>query len=146
VKQVARQTGVPEWTVRYYDRIGLVSPRARSSAGYRLYGPEEQGKLRFIRQAKSLGLSLEEIRALIAAAERGCCGELVPELQRLLDNKVAEVDIQLAELAAFRDRLVSFRAGQGGSCGCHGHGAFCGCLEGVPAPVTKTEIDDRRIT
>lgn len=124
---------MPERTIRYYDRINLVSPRARSDAGYRLYGPEEEGKLRFVRQAKSLGLSLDDIRALIAAAERGCCDEVVPELDRLLDQKIDQLDAQLAALAAFRDRLLAFRAGSGSGCGCDGHGTFCGCLNDPPA-------------
>lgn len=125
--------GLPERTVRYYDRINLVSPRSRSEAGYRLYGPEEEGKLRFVRQAKSLGLSLDDIRVLIAAAERGCCGEVVPELDRRLDQRIRELDAQLGELAAFHDRLVAFRTRHGSACGCDRHGAFCGCLNDAPA-------------
>ena len=132
VKQVAERVGLPSRTVRYYDRIGLVSADERSPAGYRLYSSEEEGKLRFIRQAKALGLSLEEIRRLMAAAERGCCGEVIPELERLLDEKVAEIDARIAELTAFRDRLVAYGAGKRPGCGCRGHGAFCGCLEDVP--------------
>lgn len=128
MKQVASRVGLPERTIRYYDRINLVSPRARSDAGYRLYGPEEEGKLRFVRQAKGLGLCLDDIRALIAAAERGCCGEVVPELDRLLEQRIDGLDAQLRALAAFRDRLVAFRAGHGSRCGCDGHGVFCGCL------------------
>ena len=127
VKQIAERVGLPSRTVRYYDRIGLVSPAERSGAGYRLYGAEDEGKLRFVRQAKGLGFSLDEIRELIAAAERGSCGGVVPELERLLDDKVAEVDRQIADLRSFRERLVAYRAGRGSGCGCDGHGAFCGC-------------------
>lgn len=138
--------GLPERTIRYYDRIDLVSARARSDAGYRLYGPEEEGKLRFVRQAKSLGLSLDAIRALMAAAERGCCGEVVPELDRLVEQKVGELDEQLTALAAFRDRLVAFRTGSGAGCGCDGHGVFCGCLNGAPAAVERgNEGKEQRI-
>lgn len=144
VKEVAARVGLPERTVRYYDRIALVSPPERSSAGYRLYGPEDEGRLRFVRQAKGLGLSLDDIRALIAAAERGCCGEVVPELDRLLAGKLTEVDGRLRELTAFRDRLVAFRAGQGSGCGCREHGAFCGCLDGVPPPAATRDITDER--
>lgn len=147
VKQVAERVGLPERTVRYYDRIALVSPVSRSSAGYRLYGPQDEGRLRFVRQAKTLGFSLDDIRDLMAAAERGCCGEVVPELDRLLDEKVAEIDAQLVELAAFRDRLMTFRAGRGSGCGCREHGAFCGCLDGTPpSAMQDVTIDMRRST
>jgi DNA-binding transcriptional MerR regulator len=132
VKEVAERVGLPSRTVRYYDRIGLVCADERSTAGYRLYSPEEEGKLRFIRQAKGLGLSLEDIRGLMAAAERGCCGEVMPELERLLDEKVHEIDARIAELAAFRERLVAYGAGKRPGCGCQGPGAFCGCLDDVP--------------
>ena len=153
VKDVAQRVGLPTRTVRYYDTIGLVSPAERTAAGYRLYGSEEEGKLRFVRQAKGLGLSLDEIRELIAAAERGACGEVMPELERLLDEKLADVDTQIADLLAFRERLVAYRAGSGSGCGCEGHGAFCGCggdgefcgcLGGAPLIQIENEIDTRR--
>jgi MerR family transcriptional regulator, copper efflux regulator len=132
VKQVADRVGLPSRTVRYYDSIGLVSPGERSPAGYRLYGPEDVGKLQFVRQAKGLGFSLAEIRGLIAAAEEGCCDGVMPELERLLDAKVGEIDDTIAELKAFRSRLVAYRAGTGSGCGCTGHGAFCECLGEAP--------------
>ncbi len=133
VKQVAERVGLPRRTVRYYDTIGLISPKARSDAGYRLYSPEEEGKLRFLCQAKALGLSLGEIRELLAVAERGCCGEVLPELDRLLGEKVAGLDARIVELRSFREQLVAYRAGKrngGCACGCgsKGSGAFCGCL------------------
>lgn len=131
VKQVADAVGLPSRTVRYYDRIGLVSPSERTGAGYRLYDAENEGKLRFVRQAKGLGFSLQEIRQLIAAAESGC-GEVVPELHRLLEEKVAEIDHRIGELQSFRQRLVDYAEGKGGGCGCQRHGAFCGCLNDVP--------------
>ena len=134
VKQVAERVGIPSRTVRYYDRIGLVRADERSAAGYRLYGPEEEGRLLFIRHAKRLGFSLDEIRGLLAAAEGGC-GSTVPQLERLLEQKVEEIDARIAELSAFRERLVHYRAGKRlPERGCCSHGAFCGCLDDVPEP------------
>ena len=135
VKQVAERVGMPSRTVRYYDRIGLVRADERSAAGYRLYSPEEEGRLLFIRRAKRLGFSLDEIRDLLAAAQSGC-GSTVPELDRLLEQKVQEIDAKIDELTAFRERLVEYRAGKHPSSerGCCRHGAFCGCLDDVPEP------------
>ena len=135
VKQVAERVGMPSRTIRYYDRIGLVRADERSPSGYRMYSPEEEARLQFIRRAKRLGFSLDEIRGLLAAAERGC-GETVPELERLLEQKVQEIDDKIAELTAFRDRLVEYRAGKRLSPerGCCTHGAFCSCLDDVPDP------------
>lgn len=131
VKQVAASVGLPSRTIRYYDRIGLVPAEERSAAGYRLYSPEDEGKLRFVRQAKALGFSLEDIRGLMDAADRGCCDQVVPEVERLLQEKVWEIDERIAELSAFRERLVSYAAGKGSGCGCQAAGAFCGCLDDV---------------
>jgi len=134
VTQIAARVGLPDRTIRYYDHIGLVTAAERSTAGYRLYGVAEEGRLRFTRRAKALGFSLDEIRELLAAAEGGCGGTL-PELERLLDQKVTEIDAKIAEFAAFRDRLVEYRSGKDltarGSCS---HNAFCGCLDDVPEP------------
>jgi len=125
--------GFSSRTVRYYDRIGLVTPSTRSQAGYRLYDAEDEGKLRFVRQAKALGLSLQEIRELIAAAESGSCGQVVPELDRLLHDKVDEIDQRIVQLQAFRQRLVDYTSAKGSTgCGCQTHGAFCDCLSDVP--------------
>ncbi len=128
VKDTAARVGLPSRTLRYYDRIGLVCP-PRTPAGYRVYGPEEEGRLRFVRRAKMLGFSLEQIRQLIAVAERGSCSAVVPEVERLLDEKIAAIDAQVAELGTFRERLVSFRAGGSSGCGCSSHEVFCGCLQ-----------------
>jgi len=144
VKQVADAVGLPSRTVRYYDRIGLVSPSERTGAGYRLYDAEDEGRLRFVRQAKGLGFSLQEIRQLIAAAESGC-GEVVPELHRLLKEKVAEIDHRIGELRSFRQRLVDYAEGKGGGCGCHSHGAFCGCLNDVPLVQINEERDNQYV-
>ncbi len=114
VKVTAGRVGLPSRTLRYYDRIGLVSP-PRTPAGYRIYGPEEEEKLRFVRQARGLGFSLEEIRGLLAITERASCSEIVPEVGRLLDRKIAAIDAQMVELAAFRESLVATRAGAGTS-------------------------------
>ncbi|MBA3301916.1 MAG: MerR family DNA-binding protein [Thermoleophilaceae bacterium] len=134
VKQVADRVGLPSRTVRYYDSIGLVRAEERSATGYRLYGAEEAERLLFVRRAKRLGFSLEEIRGLMAAAQGGC-GATVPELERLLEGKVEEIDAKIAELTTFRDRLIGYHAGKRLSerNGC-GHGAFCGCLDDVPEP------------
>ena len=83
VTQLARSAGIAPPTVRYYDRIGLLRPEARSDSGYRLYSPSDESRLRFIRRAKLLGLSLDEIRELMVAAEDGC-GSTLPELDRML--------------------------------------------------------------
>ena len=71
IGQLAQQAGVAIDTVRYYERSALLSPAGRLASGYRRYGPTELKRLRFIRRAKALGFSLEDIRELLALGE-GC--------------------------------------------------------------------------
>jgi DNA-binding transcriptional MerR regulator len=143
VKDTAARVGLPSRTLRYYDRIGLVCP-PRTPAGYRVYGPEDEGKLRFVRRARTLGFSLEQIRELIEVSERGSCSALVPEVERLLDEKIAAIDAQVIELGTFRERLVAFRAGGASGCGCSGHDAFCGCLGDVALADDTAFVESQR--
>jgi hypothetical protein len=61
IGELARQTGLSIKTIRYYERRGLLEQPPRAQGGYRLYGPEEVARLRFVQRAKLLRLTLEEI-------------------------------------------------------------------------------------
>ncbi len=58
-------------TLRYYDRVGLVRPTTRTPAGYRVYGEDAVERLGFIRRAKALGMSLADIRRILAVRDEG---------------------------------------------------------------------------
>src|SRR5579875_1864070 len=78
---VARRAGVGIDTIRYYERQGLLPEPQRRASGYRDYRTDVVERLRFIRRAKDLGFTLEEIRELLALSsdrERG-----IRELQRV---------------------------------------------------------------
>jgi DNA-binding transcriptional MerR regulator len=105
IGELARQANVNPRTLRYYERIGLLVPSARTAAGYHLYTPRDAGRLTFIRQAQALGLSLAEIADIIALREAGT----VPcrHVRALAQAKVAAIDTRLAELQSLRDELVA---------------------------------------
>ena len=65
IGQLARQAGVAIDTVRYYERQGLLPPPQRRASGYRDYDARDSARLRFIRRAKDLGFSLQEIHELL---------------------------------------------------------------------------------
>jgi len=67
IGEVAEQVGLSLRTVRYYEEVGLLSAPARTDGGFRLYGAEHIEQLELIRQMKPLGLSIEEMRALLRA-------------------------------------------------------------------------------
>lgn len=73
IGELAKQVGVNVQTVRFYERRGLLPEPMRKESGYRIYGPNDLHRLRFIRQAKSLGFSLNEIAIILRMRERGKC-------------------------------------------------------------------------
>jgi DNA-binding transcriptional MerR regulator len=106
---VARLTGLPVKTIRYYERRGLLEPATRSEAGYRLYGREEVARLEFIKRAKLLGLTLGEVRDLVGLAAGYNWGEIVPRLEAVLDEKLRATEQKMSELAEFRNSLLYYR-------------------------------------
>lgn len=70
IGKLSERTGVNIETVRYYERIGLLPSPARSEGGHRLYGSGHLMRLNFVRRARDLGFTLEEIRALLELAEK----------------------------------------------------------------------------
>ena len=106
IGELAQAAGVTSDTIRYYERLRLLPRPARSGAGYRIYAATDIERLQFIKQAQTLGLSLEEIRVLLPRSEAG-----LAECQRvrdLLSAKVGELDTRLAELRAFRRKLGGY--------------------------------------
>jgi DNA-binding transcriptional MerR regulator len=95
--EFARLTGVPAKTLRFYDELGLVEPSVRTAAGYRLYGPEEAAQLTFVKRAKLLGLSLEEIKELTDLIEEGSRGKVISRLEEVLESRLAESEQRIAE-------------------------------------------------
>lgn len=148
IGKVARITGLPVRRIRYYERRGLLEPAARSEAGYRLYTAEEVARLEFVKRAKLLGLTLEEISELVSLAARCGHGEIVPQLRAALDAKLSETERKLAELETFRQSLLYYRerAGNTGEAGVESHcseASFCECLEVITADPLPTKDHQR---
>lgn len=104
VSQLAELTGVPGSTLRYYEQQGLLAPR-RSTSGYRLFDDQAVDQLRFIATAKSLGLSLEDVRALLAPWRREGCREVQRAMAPMLQQRSDEAREQIARLDEFVARL-----------------------------------------
>ncbi len=103
IGQVAKQVGVRPSTIRYWEAHGLIVPRDRTTKGYRLYGDSDISVLRFIRRAQLFGLSLAEIRELLALHRQGKrpCGRV----RSLARQHVRELDAKLEELRTLRGEL-----------------------------------------
>lgn len=105
IGQVARRSGFTVKALRFYERRGLLPPAGRSPGGYRLYTEGDLHRLDFIRQAKGLGLPLHAIRELIAAAREQPRGRARVRLLRILEDRIAQADEQIAMLARLRRDL-----------------------------------------
>jgi MerR family mercuric resistance operon transcriptional regulator len=96
IGELSRLTGVNIETIRYYEKIGLLPAPLRTEGGHRLYGPREQRTLAFVRRARELGFTLDQIRTLLELGAPGnaTCAE-VKEIaaQHLRDirNKIADL-------------------------------------------------------
>jgi len=106
--QVAKQASVHVETLRYYEQQGLVPPPPRRVSGYRVYPLETVQRLRFIAEAKSLGFTLRDIKALLTLldADDAGCTATAP----LVEAKLSAIDAQLARLADMKERLLKLRS------------------------------------
>ena len=104
---LARATGLETKTLRYYDRVGLLRPAARSPAGYRLYDDGAVDSLQFIRRAKALGMSLADIRRILAVRDEGAapCRHIL----ELVSHNLAGLAVQIGHLKVLRRDLLRLR-------------------------------------
>ena len=111
---VAKRVGVTIDTIRYYEREGLLPAPVRRASGYRSYAEGTLVQLRFIRRAKDLGFTLEEIRELLALSADRQHG--VKAVKRRAQQRLAAIEQRIAELQRLRDGLAQLVAA------CPGHG------------------------
>lgn len=103
IGDLGKATNTKVETVRYYERIGLLPKPVRSSGNYRTYGAAELGRLSFIRRARDLGFSLDQVRALLSLSDDRTCD--CAGIDRIANEHLREVDRKLADLGALRREL-----------------------------------------
>lgn len=124
IGDLARETGAVVETIRFYEKIGLLPAPGRTSGNYRAYDASHLRRLSFIRRARDLGFSLDQVRDLLSLADdrdRSC--EAVDGLAR---QHLAEVDRKIADLTALRRELGSLVD----QCG-HGSVSECRIIEAL---------------
>lgn len=105
IGELSRQTGCNSETIRYYERIGMLPPPPRSASRYRLYGENDVRRLNFVRRARELGFSLDDVRVLLAlSANRG--GGTCEEVRELAGEHLADVRAKIADLRAMQRVLA----------------------------------------
>jgi len=103
VKQIASKLSVTTDVVRYYTRIGIVSPRRDPENGYRYYSNSDARIITFVRKAKHYGLTLNEIVEIINTSLKG--GSPCERVYEMVENHHNETRKKIVELQEFEKRL-----------------------------------------
>ena len=132
VGAVAKAAGVGVQTLHYYERLGLLPKPSRSATNYRLYSPETVRRVRFIKKAQAIGLTLEETKQILDLKDHGRapCHRVVELGQKHLQ----EIEARLRHLRAFR-RLLARSVNEWAKDDRPGRvcaGEFCDLIERLP--------------
>jgi MerR family transcriptional regulator, copper efflux regulator len=125
IGQVAHEAGVGIETVRFYERKGLIEEPTRRASGYRQYGEEVVDRLRFIREAKDLGFTLNEIKELLSLKldPSSSCAEV----KGRAEAKIADIEEKIRTLQRMKRALAKLTK----ACSGDGPTSKCPILEAL---------------
>jgi MerR family transcriptional regulator, copper efflux regulator len=103
IGELAERAGISTKAIRYYEQIGILAPALRTASGYRAYDDTALGRLGFVRAAQALGLTLGEIRQIIAFRDGGTAP--CAHVSDLLHRRAADLDVRIRELQQLRGEL-----------------------------------------
>ncbi len=114
IGELAERTGLSTKALRYYESIGVLPEPARTRSGYREYSTEVEDVVRFVRSAQAVGLTLGEIREIVAYRYRGevPCAHVVDLIRRratAIDEQIAALEQTRTELRRLERRARSLR-------------------------------------
>ena len=112
IGELAERTGTTTKTLRFYEQAGLLPAPQRTAAGYRDYDEAVVGRLSFVRAAQAAGLTLAEIRGVIAV--RDLSGPPCEHLTALLDMHATELEQRIGELIVLQEEVERLRERAGG--------------------------------
>jgi len=105
IGQLSRQVGIPTKTIRYYEDIKLLQPAKRMDNKYREYSEEDIARLRLIKQARALGLPLNEVKQLVEECLDESCEHLRGSFLAHLPKYLASVKLRMSELKELETQL-----------------------------------------
>lgn len=125
IGELAQASGTPVETIRFYEREGLLPSPGRTEGNYRIYAGAHAERLAFIRQCRSLDMTLDEVRVLLRFKDmpNADCGEV----NELLDEHVGHVAQRIRELRVLEKELRTLRS----QCAAPHAAADCGILQGI---------------
>lgn len=107
ISRLARRSGVPPKTLRYWESLGLLPKAARTHTGYRLFDSESVSYIAFIRKSKSIGLTLAEMREVLRLARNGRCP--CSKVVAWTEAKTKSLEEEVRSLSLLLDRLKRIR-------------------------------------
>lgn len=110
ISELAEQVGVATSTVRYYERIGLLSGPARTASGYRDYDGADASRLLFVTRARRMGLSCDQVNTLLGIWAGVHCASAADRVAELIEEKQSEIATRIKELQGFSSQLDAVRA------------------------------------
>ena len=103
IGELAQRAGISTKAIRYYEQAGILAAPDRTASGYRDYDQAALARLGFVRAAQALGLTLGEIRQVIAFRDQGTAP--CAHVSELLQRRAAELGARIAELQQLRGEL-----------------------------------------
>jgi MerR family copper efflux transcriptional regulator len=103
IGDVARRSGLPAKTIRYYEEIGLIRPQ-RSENGYRSFQQRDLNMLAFVGRARALGFTIEDCKALIALYQDD--HRESSHVRAIAENHLAAIETKIAQLQSMRATLA----------------------------------------
>jgi MerR family transcriptional regulator, copper efflux regulator len=103
IGELADQAGISAKAIRYYEQLGILPPPARAPSGYRSYEQTALGRLEFVRAAQALGLTLGEIRQIVAFRDHGQAP--CAHVSDLLRRHAADLELRIRQLQRLRGEL-----------------------------------------
>ncbi|MCP5160747.1 MAG: Cd(II)/Pb(II)-responsive transcriptional regulator [Hahellaceae bacterium] len=125
IGELAKRINCPVETIRYWEKEGLVPTPSRSDGNYRVYREADLERLLFIRNCRTLDMSLEEIRLLLAMRDHP--KDDCHEINDLIDEHIQHVEARIHALQSLSTQLRTLRQ----NCGDHREVNQCGIIEGL---------------
>lgn len=108
IGQLAKESGIPIKTIRYYEEMGLITSSGRTEGKYRLFKPEAIARLAFIKTLQRLGLSLQEILEVLKVYDDGQLP--CDDIKQKLETQLQELDRHIREIMALRNKVSDLLA------------------------------------
>lgn len=112
IGQLASAAQTPSATIRYYEKIGLLSTPSRTGSNYRQYSQEDLDRLAFVRRAREIGFTIDQVRSLLAFSDQrdaDCCA-----VMGMTSEHLHAIEQKIADLVVLKEQLANMLAS------CHG--------------------------